>query len=223
MSWSLSSDFHPRQPLIMEADGRTLRFRSNRLIKELFDQHPDRAKLLQDATSSWDDRCQLGQLAGLEWQVLASFQLDPFHGQRLQFINLSPDRRFYRSPTPPIDPFELPHPLQPVLFDRYEQEHFLENALVCQLIQDQAIDFTAPREEPLSQHDMDQLFQLLGTHLYPRPAGLSKRCLERAENWLSAKQQRISLGPDVYHAKQRERSLNRALPAAVTGPAKPRF
>ena len=155
--------------------------------------------------------------------MLATFHLDPFHGQRLQFFNLSSDRRFYRTTTPPINPFELPHPIQPVLLDRYEQEHFLENSLVRQLIKDQAIDFTAPREDPLSQHDMDQLIQLLGTHLYPRPEGLSKRCMERAENWLSAKQQRISLGPDGYHAKQRERSLNRALPIATPSTPKPRF
>ena len=91
------------------------------------------------------------------------------------------------------------------------------------MIHDQGIDPQAPRTGPLNQHDLDQVIQLLGTHLYPHPEGLSKRCLERAENWLSAKQQRISMGPDGYHAKQRERSLNSALPIAMPGTPKPRF
>lgn len=207
----------------MEADGRTLRFRPNRLIKELFDQHPDRAKLLQDTTNSWEDRCQLGQLAGLEWRLLASLQLDPFHGQRPQFFNLSPEQRHYRPSRPPIDPLERPQPLQPVLWDKNEMEHFLGNASVQQLIQEKGINLAVTQEDPLLQHDVDQVIQLLGIHLCSPPTELSKHCVKRAENWFAAKQKRINLGPEKYHAQQRERSLNRALPVAASAPPKPRF
>lgn len=226
MSWSLSSDVHPRQPLIMEADGRTLRFRSNRLIKQLFDQHPDRAKLLQDTTNSWDDRCQLGQLAGLEWRLLASLQLDPFHGQRPQFFNLSPDQRHSRPARPPTNLLHLlerPQPLQPVLWDKNEMEYFLGNASVQQLIQEKGITLAVPQEDPLLQHDVDQVIQLLGIHLCSPPKELSKHCVKRAEHWFAAKQKRIDLGQEAYHAQQRERVLNRTLPVAASAPPKPRF
>lgn len=223
MSWSLYSDAHPRQPLLMEADGRRLRFRPNRLIKELFDHHSDRVQLLQNTTHSWDDRCQLGQLAGLEWRLLASLELDPFHGQGPQFFNLSPEQRNYRPSRPPLDLLERPHPLQPVLVDTYGMEHFLENQMVRKLIQEQGMNLGTTRQEPLDQHDLDQVIQLLGSHLYPPPKELSKQCLKRAEHWFAAKQQRINLGPERYHAQQRERALNRALPVAAPAPPKPRF